>query len=146
MPRAKKPILRFCFAAQLIKCANEIGGRRGDPQARCATAPSDGSGRATFWFWPLLTEVRRLTVHDWTQKTTVLPDLSAQTTDIKAPAHLKHASKFHQRARASCWRPERRPAACSRGVRCLRAHGLRKQARKLHFTARDLHPPPWFSL
>lgn len=30
-----------------------------------------------FFFWPLLTEVRRLTVPDWTQKTTVLPDLSA---------------------------------------------------------------------
>lgn len=55
------------------------------------------------FFCPLLTEVRRLTVHDWTQKTAVLPDLTYievvvvvggahRTTDIKARAHLKYVA------------------------------------------------------
>lgn len=63
-----------------------------------------GPGKFCFFFWPLLTEVRCLTVHDWTQKTTVLSDLSAhrggggggggahKTTDIKARAHLKYVA------------------------------------------------------
>lgn len=55
-----------------------MGGRRGDPQAT-PTLPRTGSAvdPGQFSLFPVLTEERRLAVHDWTRKTTVLPDLLA---------------------------------------------------------------------
>lgn len=113
---------------QLIKCANEIGGRCRDPQARLTTVPLDGkrgaSGRGKFSFWPASCP----TVHDWTQ-TTALPDLSKRFSqkrrDIKgARAHLKYVSNVISVC-TLCWRPEKCSMACSRSVRHLQAAVLR---------------------